>query len=65
MVKTNPIPLNGVPSIYQYLSQLRYPHISTKGICLSSVQYKRTSEWDDTDLKPSINDYSGVSTAFL
>ena len=58
MVKTNPIPLNGVPSIYQYLSQLRYPHISTKGIVYLPVQYKRTSEWDDTDLQMSINDSS-------
>ena len=64
MVKTNPIPLNGVPSIYQYLSELRYQYTSTRAtVIYLPVKYKRTTEWDETDLGSSIEDASGVAAA--
>ena len=64
MVKTNPIPINGVPSIYQYLSELRYQYTSTKGtVIYLPVQYKRTTEWDETEIGSSIENASGVAAA--
>ena len=62
MVKTNPIPADGVPNIYEYLSQLKYSFTTQKGtIIYFPVQYTRTVDSDSTSLGSSIEDSPGVS----
>jgi len=60
MVKTNPIPLNGVFEMYTYLPQLRYPYTSKTGfVTYFPVQFERTTDGDNTAIGSSISDFSG------
>jgi hypothetical protein len=62
MVKTNPIPLNGVFALYTYLPELRYPYTSKTGfVTYLPVQFERTMDSDNTPIGASLSDFSGAA----
>ena len=62
MVKTNPIPLNGVFALYTYLPELRYPYTSKTGfVTYFPVQFERTMDSDNTPIGASLSNFSGAA----
>lgn len=57
LVKTNPIPVNGIDNIPAYIDKLRYEYTSQSGSgtkTYNPVNYLRTSESDDSTVGSSI-----------
>lgn len=51
LVKTNPIPINGIDNVSSYMSQLHYEAISKDGSSiLLPIQYQKTIENDDSEI---------------
>ena len=60
MVKTNPVPLNGVFALYTYLPELRYRYTSKSGsVIYFPVQFERTVDGDNTPVGSALSDFSG------
>jgi hypothetical protein len=60
--RTNPVAVSNVILIYKYLDSLRYSFTSKSGkIVYFPVQYKRTSESDNTPVGASIEDFKGIA----
>ncbi len=68
LIKTNPIPINGIDNIPAYIDKLRYEYTSISGSGTKTyhpVSFQRTTDEDDTQIgssKPSI-DPVAVSTS--
>lgn len=68
LIKTNPIPVNGIDNIPAYMDRLRYEFISNSGVgtkTYNPITYQRTIDSDETLLESSmpLNQLTEASTS--